>query len=1522
MATANQCEKALKAWIYEVTKQEPRPEPLIDALRNGQLLCHLANALDPTCNLKINQLMTVFHTRENISRFLDWSRAQRVGEQNLFHAEHLLDDNYAEQVFKTLILLYEQFEGGTQLTLDSYNLRDNVTKKNEKSGKKQNQGTPPPTDKVSESGRAHGKADLELGDRLEKDKTADKKPERLTPFMMGKNLIGVKAKQLSMFNKGKGKKNHDQTPKSMSPQSPVSDIISPLEENQSVWLDSPSRISAVDDGIGKSSIQGLSKLASFVKQVSSISSNNDAHELDCRENDQFVMQVDPRPMGPRKFQVNKSGTPVTVSSCKDTVPTRIEHGGDIKSTTACDASPSNYHKAEGGCGARKKFADFLKANPPTDQERKRVYGDSAQLSQASTMEKRLQPILTYEENFMLGRPTQIENPTIKVVRTNKKLMTFLQKQPSKAPVVRGFPVSVPCSVGRGEENRSRMHNFTTVPVKEVSLYPFGRRKAIKRSTGQSNFVRNRQTYRNLLQRPHFDLESKRSQFMIEQLQFKEAKVNDKSTAPSDTNFIVPGMQCYVPDDEHVWLPAQIVRCDEKSGDVEVVVSFEDGIAETRLVDLHNPKIIKAIGGPKATKVESLPLAWTGDTIEGVEDMQSLRFLNEASILYNLKKRFLASLPYTFTNTIVIALNPYKWMDSLYGDEPSKLYMKCHGLKKLQPHVYATSAAAYQHLLQTGSNQSILVSGESGAGKTETTKIIMQHLTSIAGGLDDSTVDKVIRVNPLLESFGNAKTSRNDNSSRFGKFTQLQFDASGILVGAKCEAYLLEKSRVVSLVQGERNYHIFHQLLAGASAEERQQLQLDTNKSFRYLGDSSEQTVIDGFDDAKLFTATCRSLSLIGLNNDQQFTLFKILSGLLHLGEVQFMETDEEGSASQNVEQLCVVSELLGLASTKVEGALCTRSVVARNESVTVSLSVADAEENRDSLAKAIYSKIFDWMVRRINQAIAVDDDVCSGQIGVLDIFGFEEFAHNGFEQFCINYANEKLQQKFTFDVFKTVEEEYTREGLQWDHIEYPDNREIIELIDGKMGILALMNDHLRQPRGSEEALVNKIRASAESQLDSTCIQFPKVNRTQFTINHFAGPVTYETVGFMEKHRDTLQNDLMDLVLTSELDLLTEFFGSSEAPRETKMSKSRKSTSSKKSLGTQFKSSLSQLMDNIKTTNTHYVRCIKPNANKSSTEFDNQMVIEQLRSAGVIEAIRITRSGYPSRLTPHELATKYYIMFPPSMQRRDVFQTCSAFMTAIGRRSPLEYQIGKSLIYFKGGVLEELEAMKSDFYYNEATCIQKVVLGYIQRQRFRRMIEAITALQAWSRMVLERAEYQYARNAVITIQRVWKRYLNKDLIDSEARGHSYDNMQENDFVRMSDGEWVDDEDADDRLTEGSESSFECSEPVASAYKSLKATQPSHTQLPSKQLSYESTKRDSTSYNPSVHRTLNMDEISESAKRILDAVERKENLEPISLQEENTILRWENRNLKYDLEMMREQCKDLQSIIVEINRSRKR
>ncbi|KAG7381165.1 hypothetical protein PHYPSEUDO_006341 [Phytophthora pseudosyringae] len=1492
----------LQEWVCSVTAaSNDHGEHLSVMLRDGQLLCLLANGVDPTANLKVNKLNTVFHSKANIRLFLEWCKKQGLNEGEVFQPDDLLDAGADfGTVLETLSILFDRF--GTIGYTGEYE-EDPVSDAESMTSTGSSQGASP----------------------VKKTNSNNK----LTSFMKG-GFLSRKKKQSS-------KKVVDKSPQGTPPSTPPpvspqvgGGMLSPSGSPPVTPLEPPPQKDTRSDSGGANA----NRLNAFLSQVPSSHGSPLAHIE--------------RPSGPPKKAnaVRKPPAPKPAPKPKPTVRR--------------PPSPKQPPKSQPtGGDARNKFAAFMKSNPPaveTTHASGPYPGSGGKSSISPTADK--SPVVSPPKSAPVrGRGTSSDQfaqrkavfthgnsspkPDVPVAAPSKptvntgagnKLNSFMKQQSSASPDSSSKPRSqsklaaflattnaIPSIATTGSAappkptfgsfnplknspagGRSAPKPAFNAPAASVPT-SFKPRNMIERSTGRGNYIRKRQTYRvpPKRRRNNFSLEKKRQAFMNEQLEIKEEQLRQQAAGASNKqNLIVPGVQCYIPDKEEVWLLSEIVDYNDRRKEVTITAFLDSGDSEQRVVDLKNPDVIRAVAGPTATEVESLPVAILHDNPEGVEDMRLLRYLNEPSILFNLKQRFAASKPYTYTNDIVIAVNPYKWIDNLYGDHLHEQYLK-KPRDSLPPHVYSTSTAAYKHMKNNETNQSILVSGESGAGKTETTKIVMNHLASVAGGRKDKTIAKVIDVNPLLESFGNAKTTRNDNSSRFGKFTQLQFDGRGKLIGAKCETYLLEKSRVVSIAEGERNYHIFYQLLAGLPSRERKEFGLDPDCQYQYAGSLAEMQ-IPGLDDAKWFAGTQKSLSTIGLDAGAQKTLFKILAGVLLLGEVMFDKSGENGSRISSGSALSQVAKMFGLPTTRIEEALCNRTVITRNDSVTVPLAPVEAAENRDALAKTIYSKMFDWMVVKINAAISTDESRIKGQIGVLDIFGFEDFVHNGFEQFCINYANEKLQQKFTTDVFKTVEDEYIREGLQWDHIQYQDNQGIVEVIEGKMGIIALMNDHLRQPRDTEEALVNKIRTNHQTKKNSEVnesIDFPKVKRTQFIVNHYAGPVTYETVGFMEKHRDTLQKDLLDLIQLSSLSLLPELFEDSEATTEGGSGRGKKGP---KSLGSQFKTSLAQLMDNIKTTNTHYVRCIKPNSNKSPTEFNKRMIVEQLRSAGVIEAIRITRSGYPSRLTPKELATRYAIMFPPSMHSKDVRRTCSVFMTSIGRKSPLEYQMGKTLVYFKNGVMEELEAMKSDFMYYEARTIQRIALGFLERRRLRNKIRAAIVLQSYARMSLDFKEYHFQRRAIIKIQRGWRRYK---AVPDEPEYNDYEDEHNGGGQWVDEIDDLDDSDADEGFGDDPASvRAGRGRSIADRMESFKVA--------------HSGRRGSVK---------RLNELSARAKSFMkprSGSGSTSSSSGISLEDENSMLKIENRNLKYDLELMREQCIELQAIILEINKSRKR
>ncbi|KAF1336444.1 Myosin-like protein, partial [Globisporangium splendens] len=846
--------------------------------------------------------------------------------------------------------------------------------------------------------------------------------------------------------------------------------------------------------------------------------------------------------------------------------------------------------------------------------------------------------------------------------------------------------------------------------------------------------------------------------------------------------LVAGTKCYVPDDQFVWLPAQIVR-EEKSNDpskpektvvlkvfpANTVAQGDGGSPpsssnayQERVMDF-NDKNVKAL--MKSLQLESLPYQNEDLGEFGIEDMIALNYLHEAAILYNVKKRFLKRLPYTYTGDICIAVNPYQWLPELYAEDIHAQYLT-KNRDELPPHVYATSVASYNDMKRNAVNQSILVSGESGAGKTETTKILMNHLASIAGGLNDNTIKKIIEVNPLLESFGNAKTVRNDNSSRFGKFTQLQFDKAGILVGARCRTYLLEKTRVIHHESPERNYHIFYQILESTSAPK---WYLDNSKSYTYTGDNTAMK-IEGISDEAHFERTRTALGLIGLSYEEQEVLFEVLAGILHLGEIKINKkngNDEEAVIAPNDPAAVSTTALFGISVEDLETALCSRKIAVSGEILKKHLRKEQAEECRDALAKATYSNIFDWLVSVINASLE-NDKKMRNHVGILDIFGFEHFKHNSFEQFCINYANEKLQQKFTQDVFKTVQLEYEAEGIIWSHIDFADNQDVISIIEDRLGIISLLNDEVMRPKGNDESLVSKL-ASIHKE-DKHVIEFPRTSRTQFTIKHYAAAVTYESLGFLEKHKDALLPDLSDLMRSSSKSFLCDIFAAKGGEAESSAAKLPQSGSARRgggraaggalsvaNVGTQFKDNLNELMTSIRQTKVHYVRCIKPNQNKSPHEMDQPMVVAQLRCAGVIEAIRISRVAYPNRHLLEELLDKFWVFDKHRKTDVSLADRCQTVMEKMSFSKPTQYQIGRTRIYFRYGVLEEMEERKAVILDAEARRVQHLMRGFCERLKYLRKLRAIIKLQSVARCVVMMNRYNSFMNALTVLQARWRGY---------------------------------------------------------------------------------------------------------------------------------------------------------------------
>jgi len=776
----------------------------------------------------------------------------------------------------------------------------------------------------------------------------------------------------------------------------------------------------------------------------------------------------------------------------------------------------------------------------------------------------------------------------------------------------------------------------------------------------------------------------------------------------------------------------------------------------------------------------------------------LPFLHEAAILYNLKKRHLDNFPYTRTGDIIIAVNPFQWFTKIYTESvranyANKLVWEDHEgdpRKLVEPHVYEISALSYKGLAFKGEDQSILVSGESGAGKTETVKIAMNHIASVQRGLTSSSdesftdpiVNRVMESGPLLEAFGNAKTRRNDNSSRFGKYTQLQFDQGdkGVaqyggkdsikckLAGSRCEVYLLEKNRITYHDSAERTYHIFYQLIAAPDSQKGafwSGMKGTTNESFRYIGASCTDT-IEGMKDKDHWTKTVEVLKSIGVTGDKLNTLFEAICIVLQLGNLSFMKDpkDDDRSVVRDKKEFGALGNLMGVTEQDLIDCLTERTMKTRNESYKVPLNADASQEAADSFAKEIYAKSFLWLVRAINDATCAEKNFEGGGktefgiIGLLDIFGFESFVRNRFEQLCINYCNEKLQAKFTMDIFRSVQEEYEAEGIPLDLIKYDDNTDVLDLIEGKAGLLSMLNEECVRPKGSDQAFVQKALAANKK---SPCLIQSRMNRKEFGIHHYAGKVMYDSDGFVFSNQDTLPSDLFDCALKCKNEVLSKHLSNDKcsdlAEKEIAPASNRRAPKRNKSnlvaptAWTKYKGQLVKLMAMLGQTNSRYIRCIKPNTSKKPSIMQHMSAIEQLRCAGVVAAVTLSRSAFPNRIDNKTVKFKFSSMwdrtkFPskgkPNMEPAERLKCdCEALLAcALKNFKPQQdegkdiFVVGKTRSYFRMGALEYLEANRTKEMGGQVVSIQRYIRGWFIRKDHKQAVtkrrKAIARIQKW------------------------------------------------------------------------------------------------------------------------------------------------------------------------------------------------
>lgn len=700
------------------------------------------------------------------------------------------------------------------------------------------------------------------------------------------------------------------------------------------------------------------------------------------------------------------------------------------------------------------------------------------------------------------------------------------------------------------------------------------------------------------------------------------------------------------------------------------------------------------------------------------------------------------------------------------------------------------------MLRSGKNQTVVVSGESGAGKTVSAKYIMRYFATRESpdqpsvktkrGADamSETEEKILATNPIMEAFGNAKTTRNDNSSRFGKYIEIMFDDKTSIIGAKIRTYLLERSRLVFQPLKERNYHIFYQLVAGSSESERQELGLGPVEEIEYLNQGSSPR-IEGVDDKAEFEALKASLATIGIGNSQQAEIFKLLAALLHLGNVTVSATRTEAVLSSTEPSLIKAAAILGVDPADFAKWTVKKQLITRGEKITSNLTQQQAIVVRDSVAKFIYSSLFDWLVENINHALASESVLSQVKsfIGVLDIYGFEHFATNSFEQFCINYANEKLQQEFNAHVFKLEQEEYLREQIDWTFIDFSDNQPCIDLIEGKLGILSLLDEESRLPMGSDEQFVTKLHHNYAADKNKF-YKKPRFGKSSFTVCHYAIDVTYESEGFIDKNRDTVPDEHMAVLRASSNAFLGQVLDAASAVREkdsasaasaaVKPTAGRRigvAVNRKPTLGGIFKSSLIELMHTINNTDVHYIRCIKPNESKEAWVFEGPMVLSQLRACGVLETVRISTAGYPTRWTYEEFAMRYYMLVPSSTWTYEIRRMADTILTkALGTSTGKgldKYQLGLTKIFFRAGMLAFLENLRTNRLNDCAIMIQKNLKAKYYRRKYLEARGSILLFQALTRAHIARKRAQEARTirAATTIQRVWRGYTQRKSYNS-------------------------------------------------------------------------------------------------------------------------------------------------------------
>ncbi|XP_067859862.1 unconventional myosin-XV [Heptranchias perlo] len=743
--------------------------------------------------------------------------------------------------------------------------------------------------------------------------------------------------------------------------------------------------------------------------------------------------------------------------------------------------------------------------------------------------------------------------------------------------------------------------------------------------------------------------------------------------------------------------------------------------------------------------------------DGVADMTQLEDLHDGAVLCNLKKRFEQQMIYTYIGSILVSVNPYK-MYNIYGTDTVLKY-KGKSFGENPPHLFAIANVAYSKMVDAKHNQCVIISGESGSGKTEATKLVLRYLAAVHHRRKDNVTQQIeiLEATPLLESFGNAKTVRNDNSSRFGKYIEI-FLQDGVICGAITSQYLLEKSRIVFQAKNERNYHIFYEMLAGLSSQQKQRFYLQEAETYYYLNQGGN-CEISGKDDGEDFLRLLSSMEVLSFSSDEQNSIFRILSSVLHLGNVYFekYETDLQEIASVvSAQEIRVVAELLQISPDGLQKSITYKVTETMREKIFTPLTVESAVDARDAVAKILYSLLFSWLTDRINKLVSSKTESLS--IAILDIYGFEDLSVNSFEQLCINYANEYLQYFFNKIIFKLEQEEYIREQIDWKEIIFSDNQPCLDLISQKPhGILRILDDQSCFPQATDHTFLQKCHYHHGN---NTLYSKPKMPLPEFTIKHYAGKVTYQVHKFVEKNHDQVRQDVMELFVNSKTKILTSLF----LGQTMKMMSAKNSTDSRRyqapTVAAKFQQSLMELVEKMESCNPFFVRCIKPNNKKEAELFEVDVVSSQLRYSGILETIRIRKDGYPVRITFDNFIKRYKILLGLTNQIKADGENCVAILKQIVPVSKGMYRIGLTKLFIKENLYHTLDSKRDSLLLIASLTLQRYTRGFFSRKRYTVLRRTVILLQACARGYLARKKFQKFKESLIKVRSVVLMFANR------------------------------------------------------------------------------------------------------------------------------------------------------------------